>query len=86
MNELLLTYFIVINIVGIGMMYRDKQKAKRHEWRIAESTLWTVAAVGGAIGGLIGMYCYRHKTKHPSFTVGFPILAALDLLFFFVIS
>ena len=35
----------------------------------------TVAALGGSVGSLLGMYTVRHKTKHPKFTIGIPLLA-----------
>ena len=36
----------------------------------------TVAALGGSVGSLLGMYTVRHKTKHPKFAVGIPLLLA----------
>lgn len=60
-------------------MYRDKAKATKKEWRIAEKTLFSVAILGGAIGGVLGMYLFRHKTRHNSFAFGFPLLAALQI-------
>ncbi|WP_108671239.1 DUF1294 domain-containing protein [Peribacillus acanthi] len=51
---LLELYFIVINIAGIVIMYSDKQKAKRGQYRTPERTIWTVAFLGGAIGTTIG--------------------------------
>ena len=35
----------------------------------------TVAALGGSVGSLLGMYTVRRKAKHPKFTVGIPLLA-----------
>ena len=61
-------------------MLVDKYKAKRKLWRIPEATLMTVAAVGGSIGSLAGMYTVRHKTKHPKFTVGIPVLLIIQVL------
>lgn len=60
-------------------MYRDKAKAMKKEWRIAEKTLFSVAILGGAIGGVLGMYLFRHKTRHNSFAFGFPLLAAIQI-------
>ncbi len=55
-------------------MLIDKQKARRKLWRIPEATLIGVALVGGSIGSLLGMYIFRHKTRHPKFTVGIPVI------------
>lgn len=76
MKELLLLYLLIINAAGFTLMLADKIKAKRHRWRIPEATLMTVAALGGSVGCLIGMYTVRHKTKHPKFTVGIPLILA----------
>jgi len=57
----------------------DKSRAKNHEWRIAERTLFTLAIAGGAAGGVLGMYLFRHKTRHNRFAFGFPLLAAIQI-------
>jgi uncharacterized membrane protein YsdA (DUF1294 family) len=61
-------------------MLADKIKAKKNKWRIPEATLMGVAAIGGSIGAIAGMYCFRHKTKHVKFTVGLPLLLALQIV------
>lgn len=61
-------------------MLVDKIKAKKKAWRISEATLLTVAAIGGSLGSLIGMYTFRHKTLHPKFTIGVPICLALHIV------
>lgn len=71
----LLCFYLLLNIIGFFLMSSDKKRAKRGEWRIKESTLWLVAIFGGAAGGYMGMRVYRHKTKHTSFTVFFPLIA-----------
>lgn len=80
MKELLLLYLLIINAAGCLLMLADKIKAKRHRWRIPEATLMTVAALGGSVGCLIGMYAFRHKTKHPKFTVGVPLILAVQAI------
>ena len=63
----------------------DKYRAIRQRWRIPEATLFILALVGGACGGTVGMYSFRHKTKHWYFAVFFPLLALAQLaLYFFV--
>lgn len=61
-------------------MLADKHKAKKNLWRIPEATLMTVAAIGGSIGSLIGMYTVRHKTKHLKFTRGIPLILAMQVV------
>ncbi len=79
MGQALLAYMSIISIVLLILMGMDKSRAKRHEWRIAERTLFTLAIVGGAVGGVLGMYLFRHKTRHNSFAFGFPLLAAIQI-------
>ena len=65
---------LVINLEGFALMGIDKSRARRGRRRIAEATLFIVAALGGSLGVLCGMYAFRHKTLHTSFTVGIPLL------------
>ena len=58
----------------------DKEKAKLKKWRISEKTLFLLALFGGGIGGVIGIYTFRHKTKHLKFTLGFPIIIVFQLI------
>lgn len=76
----LLIYLLIINAVGFLLMLIDKQKAIHSKWRIPEATLMTVAAVGGSVGSLLGMYAFRHKTRHAKFTIGIPALLVAQLL------
>lgn len=61
-------------------MLTDKFKAKKNLWRIPEATLMTVAVLGGSVGSLIGMYTVRHKTKHLKFTLGIPLILAVQVV------
>ena len=56
----------------------DKAKARAGKWRIAEGTLFALAALGGALGGTLGMRVFHHKTKHKEFRFGFPALLCLQ--------
>ena len=76
----ILLYLLLINALGFLLMLVDKFKAKKNLWRIPEATLMTVAALGGSIGSLLGMYLFRHKTKHPKFTLGIPAILALQVV------
>lgn len=75
-------YITFMSLLGFAVMGIDKRKAKQKAWRIQEKTLMAIAFLGGGIGSLLGMYAFRHKTKHKKFVFLFPIAA---LLYFFVI-
>lgn len=77
---ILIAYLIAINLLGLILMGVDKVKAKRRKWRIPEATLFLVAAIGGSIGSIAGMYIFRHKTKHMHFVIGMPVILALQLI------
>jgi len=70
-------YLVIVNLVSFIMFGVDKQKAIHHEWRISEAALMISAAIGGGVGALCGMYVFHHKTKHPKFMIGVPLLLAL---------
>lgn len=69
-----LLYLLLINAVAFLLMLVDKIKAKKNRWRIPERTLFGSALLGGSIGAILGMYTFRHKTKHLSFTLGMPAI------------
>ena len=69
-----LLYLLLINAAAFLLMLVDKLKAKKNRWRIPERTLFGAALLGGSIGALLGMYTFRHKTKHLSFTLGMPAI------------
>jgi uncharacterized membrane protein YsdA (DUF1294 family) len=49
----------------------DKMQARNEMWRVRESTLHTLALVGGWPGALAGMHYFQHKTKKTGFQVVF---------------
>ena len=67
------------SLVLFMQMGRDKRLAQLGARRIPEKRLFMLAAIGGAIGGLAGMYVFRHKTKHASFILGFRALALMQV-------
>lgn len=78
-------YFISMNLLGFLMMGVDKRKAKKHAFRIPEATLFIVALIGGSLGSLIGMYVFRHKTRHWYFVYGMPAILILQVLFILIL-
>ena len=78
MEHPLVLYLLIVNAAGFVLMLADKHKAKKNLWRIPEATLITVAVMGGSIGCLAGMRIFRHKTLHPKFSIGIPVILALQ--------
>ena len=82
--HILLIGYAVMSVIGFALMGIDKNRAINHKWRIKEATLFLIAFFGGGIGSTLGMFFFRHKTKHWYFRLFFPLFAAAQtaLLFF----
>ena len=78
-DHLILLYLTIINAAAFLLMLIDKQKARRGAWRIPAATLIWIAILGGSIGSLIGMYFFRHKTRHLKFVLGIPVILFAQL-------
>ena len=61
-------YLAVMTIVTFFAYGIDKLKAKANAWRVPEKVLLLMSFLGGAVGGVLGMKVFRHKTKHWYFT------------------
>ena len=62
-------YLIIVNILSIALFFIDKELAKRNMYRISEKTLLTITIIGGALGSIIGIYTFHHKTKKKEFII-----------------
>ena len=78
--KLLSFYLLIINALGFLLMLVDKWKARKNRWRVRESTLLLIAALGGSVESLAGMYLFRHKTRHLKFTLGIPLILAAQCI------
>ena len=79
----ILIVLLVWNLFTFLLMGIDKAKSK-HEGarRISESTLLTTAFALGAIGSLLGMVVFHHKTKHMKFIILEPVALIVNLVAF----
>lgn len=77
---LFIGYLVIMNVVGLAVMGIDKAKARRHAWRISEKALFGVSILGGSVGTWVGMYLFRHKTKHWYFVIGMPMILVLHIV------
>jgi len=78
--KLFAIYLVVMNVLGVAVMWSDKRRARLHRWRIPEKVLFGVSLLGGSAGTWAGMYLFRHKTKHSSFVIGMPLLLLLNIV------
>ncbi|MNY85737.1 hypothetical protein D3C78_19370 [compost metagenome] len=88
-NIILITtiiYLVLINIVGVVLMYVDKSRAASKKWRIPEKTLLGVAIIGGSLGSTIGMRLFKHKTKHQKFNIGLPVIVLVHIAIIYLIK
>ncbi|MCD8149137.1 MAG: DUF1294 domain-containing protein [Clostridiales bacterium] len=77
---ILIGYLTAVNLIGFAAMGMDKHRAKKKRWRIPEVRLFLFAAIGGSLGSWIGMYVFRHKTRHWYFVAGMPAILALQVV------
>ncbi len=77
---MVLAYYLgALNFLGLFLMAWDKRQAIRHAWRIPEKNLLGAAVLGGSVGVFLGMRLFRHKTLHPKFRYGLPVILLLQL-------
>ena len=77
--NIILGYFLAVNITSFLLYGIDKFKARKNLWRISEATLLTMAAIGGSIGAWAGMRLWHHKTMHKKFKYGIPVIIILQV-------
>lgn len=80
MNKIMITYLLIINLLGFLIMFIDKNRAIHHEWRISEKNLLLISLIGGSLGMFVGMHIFKHKTKHLKFTIGVPAIFILQIV------
>ena len=71
--------FVAMSVIGFVLMGADKRRAEKGAWRIPEKVLFGVSFLLGGVGSLVGMFVFRHKTKHASFRILLPLSALWSL-------
>jgi uncharacterized membrane protein YsdA (DUF1294 family) len=66
-------YIGIINVLTFFIFGIDKYKAKKNYSRVSEKGLFLLCFIGGGIGGFVGMYTFRHKTRKWYFNLLVPI-------------
>lgn len=77
---ILAVYLILINLIAVIVTIYDKLCAVKRRWRVKESTLLFLSALGGGICMYITMLIIRHKTRHLKFMLGIPLILIIQLI------
>ena len=77
---------ITMSVAAFIVFARDKALAKAGERRIPETTLLSLAILGGSPGALLGMLICHHKTKKAPFAVGVPVILLVHAALVWVLS
>lgn len=75
----LLLYLALINLIAFLLYGIDKWKSRHAKWRITEARLLSIALLGGSLGAFLGMKIWHHKTLHPRFRYGLPLILFLHI-------
>ena len=78
--NILLLYFLIVNMITFASAGYDKYLAIKNKRRISENTLFLMAFLGGSPGMLLGMLVFNHKTNKSSFIIKFTILFLIQIL------
>ena len=81
-KKYIIMYFAIINFITFIVFALDKIYAIKKKWRYKEISLLGMCFVGGAIGGFLAMYLFRHKTKKKLFVIGVPLIIIINLIIF----
>jgi uncharacterized membrane protein YsdA (DUF1294 family) len=70
-------YLLLINSITYLAFWIDKERAQMHLYRISESNLLLLAALGGSPAAIFAQQHLRHKTRKQPF--GALLLSALGI-------
>ena len=81
----MIIYILIINLITLIIFKIDKKRSIKHEYRIKESTLIILSAIGGSIGAILGMNLFHHKTKKIKFKILIPLTLLIWIYIIFII-
>lgn len=73
-------YMLCISVLSVALTVLDKRAARRRAMRVPEIVLLLFAALGGEIAMYITMRVIHHKTRHPKFMIGLPVIFVLHIM------
>lgn len=72
--------FLILNVWTFMVFGFDKLRAEAGSWRIAESTLLSLAFIGGSAGAVAGRRFFRHKTRKQPFSSNLDQIAGFHIM------
>ena len=81
----ILAYLLIMNLIAFIAYGIDKSRAQNARRRTPEKTLIGLAGAGGALGALIGMLVFHHKTRKLKFTVLVPLFLIIQAVILILI-
>ena len=82
-QKILLFYILGMTLLTFSVCGADKFAAQRQRRRVPEKVLFLLSALGGSVGMYLGMFTFRHKTKHWYFVVANQLNILVLAYFFF---
>jgi len=79
MMKWLLGYLLIMNLVTYISFGLDKKRAQKRSWRVPEKRLLGMAAIGGGVGGWLGMIVFHHKTQKWAFRILVPLFTVIQV-------
>lgn len=71
-------WVVALSVLDFALMGNDKRRARAHRWRVPEKWFFILAMLGGSPGAILGMWVFRHKTRHWYFKYGLPLILFLQ--------
>ncbi len=82
---IILYAYAIWNIFCFILMGIDKRKAIKNKKRISEFSILSKSFLMGALGTLLGMLAFRHKTRKIKFKILVPLSLVLNIVIVYLI-
>ena len=80
-------YLALTSLLSVIVPVSAKWAAQRRpSGRIRESSLIALSVVGGSAAMLLTMLIIRHKTRHPKFMIGIPLILIIQAALIYVFA
>jgi uncharacterized membrane protein YsdA (DUF1294 family) len=83
MHKFFISVLVLLNIFGFILVSLDKYKAKNRLWRIPERSFFLLSILGGSVGVYLGLFVFKHKTRHWYFMTLIPLILIAQVVFMY---